>query len=154
MPLKFEESSHINLSATEFIEKHLTMGGVNYELGPFLKMTCPKEWEQRPLTEWQTGTPLFRSVIFALWVFPIDVHSFYMESVSAHGFEERSSSWMNSLWEHKRTVAPDGASCKIHDVVEFTPRIRIIGGLAALIYQTVFRHRHKRLKARFDAKPR
>ena len=152
MPLKFEESSHINISATEFIENQLTLGGVNYELGPFLKMTCPKEWEQRPLTEWQTGMPLFRSVIFALWVLPIDVHSFYMERVSARGFEERSSSWMNSLWAHKRSIESDGAFCKIHDVVEFTPRVKILGGLAALIYQSVFKHRHKRLKVRFGAK--
>ena len=153
-PFTFEEISHINISAADFIDKQLTMVGVNNELGPFLRMSCPKEWEQRPLTEWQTGTPLFRSVIFAFWVLPIDVHSFYMEKVSAHGFEERSSSWMNSLWAHTRTVEPDGAFCKIQDAVEFMPRVKIIGRLAALIYQSVFRHRHKRLKVRFGAKPR
>ena len=154
MTFTFEEISHINISATDFVTRQLNMVSVNYELGPFLKMSCPKEWEQRPLTEWQTGTPLFRSVICAFWVLPIDLHTFYMEKVSAHGFEERSSSWMNSVWVHKRTVEPDGASCKIHDVVEFTPRVRMIGALAARIYQTVFKHRHKRLQVRFGAKLR
>ncbi len=153
MSFTFEEMSHINISAADFMDNQLTMIGVNYELGPFLRMSCPKEWEQRLLTEWQTGASLFRSVISVLWVLPIDVHTFYMESVSAHGFEEHSSSWMNSLWAHKRTVEADGASCKIHDVVEFTPRVRIIGALASLIYKTVFKHRHKRLKVRFGAKP-
>jgi len=61
------------------------MVDVNDELGPFLRMSCPKEWEQRPLTEWQTGASLFRSVIFAFWVLPIDLHTFYMERVSAQG---------------------------------------------------------------------
>lgn len=152
MSITFEETSHIDISAADFIESHLTMIGVNYELGPFLKMSCSKEWERRSLTEWQTGAPLFRSVIFALWVLPIDVHSFYMEKVSRHGFEEHSSSWMNSLWRHKRTVEPNGSSCAIRDMVEFTPRVRMVGGLAARIYQAVFKHRHKRLQVRFGAK--
>jgi hypothetical protein len=152
MYLEFKEESLLKTSATIVIDSQLNLHGVNYELGPFLRMSCPKEWKHRTLSEWPTGKQLFSSVIFAFGFVPIDLHKFFLVNTSENGFEERSTSLMNSLWAHCRVVEQEGEYCRVRDNVQFSPRIGVVGILIKPLYQAVFKHRHKRLRARFGEK--
>ncbi len=54
------------------------------------------------------------------------------------------------LWEHERTLEPDGASaCRVTDRVLFEPRLPVPGALMRPVLLAVFRHRHRRLRRRF-----
>ena len=152
MCLEFKEESLLTTSPAIVIDSQLNLHGVNYELGPFLRMSCPKEWKYKALSEWPTGKHLFSSVIFALGFVPIDLHTFFLVETSENGFEERSTSFMNSLWAHSRIVEQEGEYCRVRDNVQFSTRIGVIGILLKPVYQAVFKHRHKRLRARFGEK--
>jgi ligand-binding SRPBCC domain-containing protein len=69
-------------------------------------------------------------------------------------FLERSQTLTFSLWQHERSISPDGeAGCRVTDRLgfELRPLLSRVPGAAALaraIVGALFRHRHRRL-ARF-----
>jgi hypothetical protein len=128
------------------------MGGVNAELGPWLRMTTPAglEWmriEDAPLDQ----------VLFASWVLfaglPVDRHFFRLLRVEPEkGFLEQSSSWTERRWVHERVLLPtSNSSCTVVDRLEFTPRLRMMAPLLVRVIGAVFRHRHRRLREQFGA---
>ncbi|MFL5824399.1 MAG: hypothetical protein ACJ764_13260 [Solirubrobacteraceae bacterium] len=127
-----------------------SLDGINYELGPWFKMTSPAGIELSPEAV-PLGQRWFRSWILFLGVIPFDYDDLCIEALEpGHRFLERSTMLSASTWEHERTLEwlADGGT-RIRDRVNFEPRIRLIAPIHRTIIAATFRHRHRRLRRYF-----
>ena len=129
--------------------EQLNMVGVNYELGPVLKMSTPKQWREKPLAQWPEGETVFCSVILLFGILPVDLHWIQFKSVSQEGFSETSSSLTNRVWIHERRLVRAQHSTVVTDEIVYENRLGVLGKLLLPIYKIVFAHRHKRLAQKF-----
>lgn len=127
----------------------LTMQGVNFELSPILKMTCPQNWAAKPISQWPENCELFTSKILMCGFFPVDLHRFKFQSVHCMGFKESSRSLFNSHWSHERTILKTNSGAEVKDVILYENKLGILGYLFMPLYKSVFSHRHKRLKHKY-----
>ncbi len=129
------------------IQRSLTMEGVNRELAPLVSMTAPPDWRQKPITQWPARQQLFKSWVLLFGFLPIDRHSFYFDAIDpASGFSEASSSTMNRIWRHRRTLESIDDCTRVTDEVEFEGRIPFLFWLVMPVYKAVFRRRHDVLR--------
>lgn len=128
-----------------------TMEGVNHELAPLVRMSVPRALRGRPLSEAPLGEVAFRSWLLAGGVLPFDRHALCLVEIDADGggFRERSTTWLQALWEHERRLTPCAGGTQIVDRVRVEPRVGLARGLTRRIVARVFAHRHRRLRARF-----
>lgn len=130
-----------------------TMDGVNAELGPWIRMTHPAELRSLADVEVVPGRVVVASWLLAGGVVPFDRHALALERVDeGHGFVEESRTWLQRRWRHERTVAdgPDGG-CVVTDRLVVEPRLGLARPVVARLVPAIFRHRHRRLLARFGA---
>lgn len=147
--LQFSHASDLAVPAERMLAT-LTMDGVNAELGPWLRMTAPAGWAEKPIGEWPTAQPLFASWILLLGVVPVDRHFFQLRSVQpGSGFVEESSSLVNRSWVHQRSVTQVQGGCRMVDSVHYRSRLPLLGHLLKPVYRLVFWWRHRRLRSRF-----
>jgi ligand-binding SRPBCC domain-containing protein len=52
-------------------------------------------------------------------------------------------------WEHRRSVEPVPGGCVVRDRIGVEPRLPLPARALLPLYRTVFRHRHRRLRAQF-----
>lgn len=146
-----ERSSVLHAEPTVVWSAVRTMKGVNEELSPWVRMTFPPEAtviEDAPL-----GEPAFHSVLLFLGVVPFDRHRLVLVEVEpGRRFLERSSSWLQGLWEHERVIEPHPEGCRLTDRVTFRTRLPLMGVLIQPIVLTLFRSRHQVLKKRYNTK--
>lgn len=146
---EFRESVDLPVPAQAVLD-NLHLAGVNEELRPLVRMTCPAGSEKRPIFEWPAGQTLFASWILLFGVLPIDRHSFFLERIEpGRGFHESSSSLTNRSWKHRRIVETTPEGCRVTDTVSFECRLPLLGALLKPVYRMVFRHRHRVLKRRY-----
>jgi ligand-binding SRPBCC domain-containing protein len=127
-----------------------TMQGVNAELAPWLRMSVPIEARDKSLANVPIGEVAFESWLLALGVLPFDLHRLCLiELEPGHGFVERSSSWLQRVWQHERTLEAVAGGTQLRDRVTFEPRIRVLAPIVEAVVARLFRHRHARLRARF-----
>ncbi|TDU31539.1 hypothetical protein DFR24_0909 [Panacagrimonas perspica] len=148
-PLRFE--SRLTAAAPTVWAEVSTMGGVNAELLPLMRMTHPAHAHRLESADAKPGAVLFRSWLLAFGVLPIDRHALSLERLyPGEGFDERSSSWMQRVWIHRRRItALDGSTCLVTDEVAFEPRVPLAAALLRRIVGGLFHHRHRRLRRRF-----
>lgn len=124
-----------------------TMAGVNEELWPLLRMTVPAHARGATLEDVELGRPAFTSTLLAFGLVPFDRHRLTLVRADRdRGFLERSASLLQRSWEHERTLAADGT---VTDRVTFDTRLPGADRLARPVVAALFRHRHRRLSARF-----
>jgi len=146
-------TSHLGAPADAVWDAVTTMEGVNFELGPWLRMTAPAGVRLDP--ELVTpGERLFRSRLLLGGVLPIDFDDLTFVAIGPSSFHERSRMLSARVWEHERHVEPDGPRCFLTDRVWFDPRVRLAAPLQRRIVRAVFQHRHERLNQRFGARRR
>ncbi len=127
-----------------------SMATVNFELGPWIRMSCPQQWRGLRLKDWTGQAPLFKSWVLLLGLLPIDRHCFGTLALGPDlYFVEGSSSWLLRTWRHERGVTRNGAGCEVVDRISFELRLTWISSAVKPIYALVFRHRHARMRARF-----
>lgn len=147
----FTLSCDVNISPQAFWVQQ-SFETINHELSPWIQMSAPSAWRELRLKDWPGGQALFKSWIMLLGWVPIDRHAFGSISFKPDsGFVEISSSWINSAWRHERFVESTGNGCHLTDRVTFAPRLPPMTPLLKAIYLLVFRHRHRRLRARYAA---
>jgi len=144
-------TSELDAPADRVWESVGTMEGVNHELAPWLRMTSPPEASGLRIEDAPLGRPLFSSWVLLAGVLPIDRHHFKMAEIErGRGFVEDSVSWSQRRWEHRRHVETRGdAACLLTDRLIFTPRVGAAGPMLEYVIGAIFRHRHRRLRARF-----
>jgi ligand-binding SRPBCC domain-containing protein len=127
-----------------------TMQGVNAELAPWLRMSVPVDVRDKSLADIRIGEVAFESWLLALGFVPFDRHRLCLIEVEVgRGFVERSSSWLQRVWQHERTLEAVLGGTQIHDRVTFEPRVGALTPVVRALVARLFRHRHARLRARF-----
>ena len=127
------------------------MEGVNEELMPLVRMTVPRRARGLTLADLKLGVHEHTSYLLAGGVIPFDAHFLCLEAIGERRFLERSSSLLQRVWEHERTVIPAGDGCRVTDRVTFEPRLPGAARLGGPLVERIFRHRHRRLVGRFGA---
>jgi ligand-binding SRPBCC domain-containing protein len=144
-----EVASTLSASPREVWEAASSMDGVNYELGPWLRMTAPPGLRIDP-ADVVPGERLFRSRLLLLGVLPVDYDDLTFVRVDeGRGFLERSPMLSARVWEHERVIEPSGAGCRVTDRVRFVPRVPFTAPVHRRVVAAVFHHRHRRLRRRF-----
>lgn len=132
-----------------------SMAGVNYELGPWVRMSHPPRFASiaDALGAGETlvpGRTVFRSWITFARLILMDRHAFGFERLlPGEGFDERSHSWSQKLWLHRRRVRAIPGGTLVRDELEFEPRLGLTAPLLRQIIAWLFRHRHRQLRRRF-----
>lgn len=135
------------------------LDGVNYELGPILRMTAPRGLRAASIDEVEVGEPVGRSWLLLGGLIPVDYDDLrIVELEPPRRFLERSTMLTMTVWEHERTIDPAGDGSVLTDRLgfEMRPPLRGVPGferLAAAIVAALFRHRHRRL-AKLHGHPR
>jgi ligand-binding SRPBCC domain-containing protein len=143
-------TSRLDASPREVWDRIVTPEGINDELRPFLRMTVPRGIERLDPASVELGKPIGRSWILLFGVLPIDRDDVTLvELEEGRRFLERSPMLSMKLWEHERTVEPNGSGCEITDRIRFQPRLGLPAALPRPLFRAFFRHRHRRLRRRF-----
>ena len=150
----FEQRSELEgVSQAEVWDRVASWAGVNHELGPLLTMSYPARYEKLSDVP-ADGRSHFTSYLLLGRVLPFDAHRLaFRELVSPSHFDERSSNGLLREWSHYRSVTPTERGVVVLDRCSLVPRIPGTGALLAWIYATVFRRRHRRLRAWFARDP-
>jgi RimJ/RimL family protein N-acetyltransferase len=152
--LHFEVSSGLAASPEAVWEHATRPSGVNDELTPLVRMTFPRRLARLDPETVELGRPLGRCWLLLFGVLPVDWDDLTLVEIEpGRRFLERSSMLTQRIWEHERLVIPEGSGARLVDRVGFTPRLTWLGRLQAPIFRLVFRHRHRRLRRRFGARP-
>ena len=61
------------------------------------------------------------------------------------GFLEESTMLSQRAWRHERQRTPIAGGCRVTDRVNFAPRLVPLGPVYRLIFEGIFRLRHRRL---------
>lgn len=150
---EINETSQLAASPLDVWAAVSTMDGVNAELAPLVQMTVPQQARGLNLADAPLGCVAFDSWLLAFGLVPFDCHHLQLERIEpGRGFLERSTSWLQALWEHERTLTPlPGGGTELRDRVRFEPRISSAAPLTSMAVAHIFRHRHARLRERFGA---
>jgi ligand-binding SRPBCC domain-containing protein len=133
-------------------ERIASFDGVNYELGPWLRMTAPRDVRTIEPAQVPLGQRWFRSWVLLLGLIPVDWDALVIvELEPGRRFLERSSMATLRIWQHERILEPADAGTRITDRLTFTPRRAISKRIARAVVGFLFRHRHRRLRAWFSA---
>jgi len=151
MPLTFEHTSSLPVSASEVWRRATTPEGINDELFPWLRMTVPAAMRGKTISELPLGSCLGRSWLLALCMLPVDFDDISLAEVGP-GFRFKETSRMLGIrsWVHERTIRDTANGCEVRDCLTFELRgagIRVPGRNRAMvgILKFLFRHRHARL---------
>ena len=147
--IEFDYTSELRVEADALRKDAFTMKGVNFELFPPIKMTSPKKYSEKSIIEWPKNVGVFKSVLLLGGFIPIDCHSFKFVELEQDRFEELSSTLMNKVWNHKRTITDSGKNCLVVDKVSYQSRTPLVGSLMKPIYRYIFEHRHRRLRSKY-----
>jgi hypothetical protein len=140
-------TSELEAGAEAVWARAIDPAGINYELGPLMRMTVPAGAEDFGLDDPEPGY-IGRSWVLLFGFLPFDYDDITIVRVDPErGFLERSSMLSMRLWEHERTLEPlcEGC-CRITDRLAWEPRLPVPGALLRPIVRTIFHHRHRRLR--------
>jgi hypothetical protein len=144
---EFEITSEFDAGAEAVWARAIDPAGINYELGPLMRMTVPRGVENFGLDDPEPGY-IGRSWILLFGLIPFDYDDItVVRAEPGRGFLERSSMLSMRLWEHERTLEPLGENrCRISDRVAWEPRLPLPGAWLRPLIRATFSHRHRRLR--------
>ena len=157
-----EVATGLGIPVAEMWQRATVLEGVNYELGPLVRMTAPRALRDATIADLKPGVPAGRSWLLLGGVLPVDYDDLCLAEIEPpRRFLERSQMASMLIWEHERTIEPRGeGACVVTDRLGFTLRrvpaaIPGSGAIARRIVAALFRHRHRRLlRAHGPAEPR
>jgi hypothetical protein len=135
----------------------VTPEGINHELGPWIRMTVPRQLRGKTIDDVTPPARLGRSWLLLFGVIPFDYDDLGLAELGpGFRFLERSTMLSMRRWEHERTVEPVAEGCRVTDRVAFELRrpLAWIPGVEPIVRAMlgrVFSRRHRRLMQRFGA---
>ena len=146
----FEVASVVPAPLDRVWERVTTFEGVNDELMPVARMTCPPELRRLDPASVPLGRTWFRSWILLFGVVPFDYDDLRLLAIEpGRGFHEDSTMLTQRRWVHRRDLEAVPGGTRVRDRIEFEPRVPFLGALLRPVFEAVFRHRHRRLAAHF-----
>ena len=144
--LSFEVASVVPASPDAVWERVTTFEGVNHELMPLVRMTCPAALRRIDPATVPLGRPWFRSWILLFGVVPFDYDHLRVLAIEpGRSFHEDSTMLSQRRWVHCRDLEAVAGGTRVRDRIEFEPRLPFVGPLLRVVFRAVFRHRHRRL---------
>jgi ligand-binding SRPBCC domain-containing protein len=126
-----------------------TVGGVNKEVAPFVRLTDPTDGAPFDTEPWRVGVPVSWQLLFG--VIPVDRHRIELVALpDGGGFRESSSTWWYRVWWHERALLDDPGGCVVRDSVEIESRLKMADPIVAWAVRWMFRRRHRWLQRRFS----
>jgi ligand-binding SRPBCC domain-containing protein len=128
------------------------MPSINAEIGPWLKMTAPREAQELSLDDPRLvlGEPIFTSWILLLGLVPVErMEVTIVELERGRRFVEQSRVSVLRKWRHEREVVAGGDRCLVTDRLTVEAPVRVFTPVVARLVGAFFGHRHRRLAARF-----
>lgn len=145
--LRFE--STVRSPADRVWDRVSTMRGVNEELAPLRMTYPPKQSDLKALNQTKGGFAFNSWLLLWGWL-PMDRHSLGFDRLlPGKGFDERSHSWTQKVWCHRRRVVAVAEGTRITDELEFEPRMAWMTPLLKAIVTQTFERRHRRLAETF-----
>ncbi len=146
----FEVASVVPAPPERVWERITSFEGVNHELMPIARMTCPPQFRRIDPASVPLGRTWFRSWILLFGFLPFDYDDLCVVTLEpGRGFHEDSTMLTQRRWVHRRDLEPIDGGTRVRDRIDFEPRIPFLGSLMRAIFHAVFRHRHRRLAAYF-----
>lgn len=146
----FEVTSVVPATPDEVWARVATFEGVNDELMPIVRMTCPPAFRRIDPATVPIGRPWFRSWLLLFGIVPFDWDHLRLLAVEpGRGFREDSTMLSQRRWVHERRLEAVPGGCRVTDRVAFEPRLAMLGPILRPVFRAVFRHRHRRLGAYF-----
>lgn len=142
----FQITSHLAAPFEKVWHQVNTLGGVNEELMPLLRMTAPNGKAHLSFAQAPLHRPIFASWLLLFGLLPFDLHQLQLDEVWNGGFRENSTSLVHRAWRHERMIVTTDTGCSLTDALEFEPRLPLVGYVLLPIVRYVFQHRHRRLK--------
>ncbi|MCW2835470.1 MAG: hypothetical protein JWN68_3423 [Nocardioides sp.] len=128
----------------------VTPEGINHELGPVVRMRMPRRWRGSSIEDLSLDESLGWAWLLLFGVLPFDADRLRLtEVVPGRLFQERSTLLSARRWDHRREVVASSAGTRVSDVLEVEGRPLTPTFVVALVATTLFRHRHRRLRAHF-----
>ena len=150
MSLSFEVISVVPAPPSAVWDRVTTFEGVNHELMPIVRMTCPPAMRRIDPATVPLGRFWFRSWLLLFGVLPIDYDHLRLVAIEpGRGFHEDSTMLSQRRWVHRRDLEPVGGGTRVRDRIEFEPRVAFLGPFMRVVFRAVFRHRHRRLATHF-----
>lgn len=122
--------------------------GINYEMGPWLRFIPP---DGPDLLEAAAGGEVLRLRTKGPLGLPLGYYPLQLVRIQpGRGFLERT--WMLPflLWQHERSIEPDGDGSLITDKLGWRWRVRFLDSVFRVGTRAFFNHRHRRLRRRFQ----
>jgi len=125
------------------------VSGINDELWPLARMTCPAHLDRIAAPPHAVGQPPVHSWMLLFGVVPIERRSLQFDLLEEGRFVDCSTGWLNGRWRHDRSVVgrEDGSTLLVDKLV-LEPRVRLMSGLVRAAVTWTFRRRHRRLGRR------
>ncbi len=150
---EFQVSSVVPATPAEVWARVSTVEGINFELMPLARMTCPRRFAGIDPAVVPLGQRLFRSWILLFGLLPIDYDDLTLVRVEAgRGFLESSRMLSQRRWVHERTLEAVPGGCRVTDRIGFEPRLPAAARVFLRVFRLFFAHRHRRLGAFFARK--
>lgn len=149
----FRKVSEIDCPVDEVWQRVTTQEGINDEMGPYLKMTMPREFRGKSIADVSAGTRIGKSFLLLLGVIPFGFDDITIARIDpGRMFREESVMTGMRVWVHHRTLEPvDDVTTMVTDEITLAPQapFGLIPGWGALlsrILSAFFTHRHRRLR--------
>jgi hypothetical protein len=146
---RFSVASELAAPAPEVWAHAMTIRGVNRELFPLARMTCPAELG-RDLSRAPLGRRACRSWILVGGILPVDYDDVtFVERDPGRRFLECSPMLSQREWRHERIIESYGGGSIVIDRVEFVTRVPSLGPVFLRLFHLAFRLRHRNLRRLF-----
>lgn len=127
--------------------------GINYEIGPYLKMTMPQAFRGKSIGDVSPGTHVGKSFLLLFGILPFGYDDITITAIQpGRMFREESAMTGMRTWIHHRTLVPQNdRTTMVTDEITLAPVVAVPGltRLLSAVLATFFRYRHRRLRHHF-----
>jgi ligand-binding SRPBCC domain-containing protein len=150
----FRKVTEIACPVDRVWERVTTQEGINDEMGPYLKMTMPRQFRGKSIADVAPGTRIGKSLLLLFGVLPFGFDDITIAKIDpGRMFREESAMTGMRIWVHHRTLEPVGNRTIVTDEITLAPRAPMglvpgWGKLVSTVLSAFFTHRHRRLSRR------
>lgn len=149
MPVTLRFESALAVSPATLWQHIISPAGIHDEMRPWLHMRFPPGLQRIDEREITLGSPLFSCWLLVLGVVPVGRSQLtFNRWQPGVGFTERSPMTGMRQWQHTRSIHVHEDGARLVDELVFEPLL--LSSITRAIVRHFFRHRHRRLRRRFQ----
>lgn len=147
----FRTVSEIDWPVEQVWQRVTTQEGINDEMGPYVKMTMPRQFRGKSIADVTPGTRIGKSFLLLFGVIPFGFDDITVAQIEpGRMFREESVMTGMRVWVHHRTLEPKGDRTIVCDEITLAPQAPMglipgWGRLLSIALSAFFAHRHRRL---------